>query len=286
VTSRERLGERGELTYRVPSLTVPNPGDDISPDALLGYEGVRLFVDRAKLLRPEFGISADNAASLASICYRLDGIPLAIELAAPRLRSMSLEELRQRLDQRFALLTDGSRSALPRHRTLRSLIDWSSDLLTNGEAGRAECEEGRHDLALEHFVESLTILHGLGDRWNVFDSLERLADVAAATSAPSHAARLWGAAPGIQMPALGPSEHRLRALCETGPRDIDGRSVRSGVGRRASDVPRCCRALRSGRAGKARYLSASRFRIGHFDPQLEGPPRRRFANARSSAAAH
>jgi predicted ATPase/DNA-binding winged helix-turn-helix (wHTH) protein len=133
VTSRERLGMVGELTYRVPSLTVPNPGDNFATDALLAYEGVRLFVDRARLLRPDFNVTAENAASLASICHRLDGIPLAIELAAPRLRSMSVEELGQRLDQRLALLTDGSRTALPRHRTLRSTIDWSYDLLTDLE---------------------------------------------------------------------------------------------------------------------------------------------------------
>ena len=95
VTSRERLAMAGELTYRVPSLMVPGPRDDFAPDALLAYEGVRLFVDRARLLRPGFSVTSENAASLASICYRLDGIPLAIELAAPRLRSMSVEELSQ-----------------------------------------------------------------------------------------------------------------------------------------------------------------------------------------------
>src|SRR5216684_2011264 len=133
VTSRERLAMAGELTYRVPSLTVPGRGDSFAPDALLAYEGVRLFVDRARLLRPDFNVTSENAASLASICYRLDGIPLAIELAAPRLRSMSVEELSQRLDQRFALLTDGSRTAPPRHRTLRSMLDWSYDPLTEVE---------------------------------------------------------------------------------------------------------------------------------------------------------
>jgi non-specific serine/threonine protein kinase len=100
---------------------------------LLDYDGVRLFVDRARLLRPDFSVTSENAASLASICHRLDGIPLAIELAAPRLRSMSVEELSQGLDQRFALLTGGSRTALPRHRTLRSTIDWSYDLLREPE---------------------------------------------------------------------------------------------------------------------------------------------------------
>jgi non-specific serine/threonine protein kinase len=83
--------------------------------------------------RPDFTISDVNAATVASICTRLDGIPLAIELAAPRVRSMSVEELSHRLGQRFALLTDGSRAALPRHRTLRSMIDWSYDLLSDAE---------------------------------------------------------------------------------------------------------------------------------------------------------
>jgi non-specific serine/threonine protein kinase len=133
VTSRERLGMAGELTFRVPSLTVPAMNETPTLDTAIGYEAVRLFADRARLIQPTFAITAENAAAVASICHRLDGIPLAIELAAPRLRSMTIDELSQRLDQRFALLTDGSRAALPRHRTLRSMIDWSYDLLNEAE---------------------------------------------------------------------------------------------------------------------------------------------------------
>jgi len=133
VTSRERLGVTGELTYRVPSLTVPGTNETLTPETVSRHEGVRLFVDRAKLFRPDFDVTEDNASAIASICARLDGMPLAIELAAPRLRSMAVEELNQRLDRRFALLTEGSRTALPRHRTLRSTIDWSYDLLTDVE---------------------------------------------------------------------------------------------------------------------------------------------------------
>jgi predicted ATPase/DNA-binding winged helix-turn-helix (wHTH) protein len=133
VTSRERLGITGELTYRVPSLTVPGANETLTPETVSRYEGVLLFVDRAKLASSEFDLTAENAASIASICARLDGMPLAIELAAARLRSMSVDELSERLDQRFALLTDGSRATLPRHRTLRSTIDWSYDLLTERE---------------------------------------------------------------------------------------------------------------------------------------------------------
>ena len=132
-TGRERLGMAGELTYRVPSLTIPGATETLVPESALRYEGMRLFVERARLLRPDFNVTAENVAPLTSICRRLDGIPLAIELAAPRLRSMSVEELSERLDQRFALLTDGSRAALPRHRTLRSTMDWSYDLLTDVE---------------------------------------------------------------------------------------------------------------------------------------------------------
>jgi predicted ATPase/DNA-binding winged helix-turn-helix (wHTH) protein len=133
VTSRERLGMMGELTYRVPSLTVPGTNETLTPETASRYEGVRLFVERAKLVRPDFDLTAENASCVASICARLDGMPLGIELATPRLRSMSVDELSERLDQRLALLTDGSRTALPRHRTLRSMLDWSYDLLTERE---------------------------------------------------------------------------------------------------------------------------------------------------------
>ncbi|HSI48597.1 MAG TPA: tetratricopeptide repeat protein [Ideonella sp.] len=134
VTSREKLGLVGELSYRVPSLSVPDAA--ASPEALLAAESARLFVDRARLLKPHFSPTPQNAAALAAICRRLDGIPLAIELAAGRMRAMSAEELSQRLDQRFSLLagaSPGSHPAQSRHRTLRSLIDWSFDLLSEAE---------------------------------------------------------------------------------------------------------------------------------------------------------
>jgi DNA-binding winged helix-turn-helix (wHTH) protein len=107
VTSRERLGIAGELTYRVPSLAVPGTSESSTLQDVSAYEGVRLLVERAKLASRGFELTAQNAPSVASICSRLDGMPLAIELAASRLRSMSVDELNQRLDERFALLTDG-----------------------------------------------------------------------------------------------------------------------------------------------------------------------------------
>lgn len=133
VTSRERLGIDGEMTYRVPSLSMPEARPDVTSGQALACEAARLFIDRARLQRPGFEVAGKDAMALASICRRLDGIALAIELAAPRVRVMSMEELSQRLDDRFRVLTGGSRAALPRHRTLRSLIDWSHELLGDAE---------------------------------------------------------------------------------------------------------------------------------------------------------
>jgi non-specific serine/threonine protein kinase len=133
VTSREHLGVPGELTYRVPSLSVPDPGRKEVAEMLVEYESARLFIERARLQQPEFEVTAQSVPAIASICAHLDGIPLAIELAAARVRALSVAELNQRLDQRFRLLTDSSRTVLPRHRTLRALIDWSYGLLNQAE---------------------------------------------------------------------------------------------------------------------------------------------------------
>ncbi|HEV2472690.1 MAG TPA: tetratricopeptide repeat protein [Chthonomonadales bacterium] len=132
-TSREPLGISGELTYRVPSLAAPEPRISHSPDELVRFEAVQLFVDRARFIQPGFELTDSNARPLTAICHRLDGIPLAIELAAARVRAMSVEQIEERLGQRFRLLTGGSRSSLPRQQTLRSLIDWSYDLLSDEE---------------------------------------------------------------------------------------------------------------------------------------------------------
>ncbi len=131
--SREGLAIGGELVYRVPSLSLPNPREQQTPESLAQCESVQLFVERATHVQRAFAVTDQNAAALASICQRLDGIPLAIELAAARLRSLSVEEINAKLDQRFRLLTGGSRTALPRQQTLRSLIDWSYDLLNEAE---------------------------------------------------------------------------------------------------------------------------------------------------------
>ena len=132
-TSREALGITGEQAYRVPSLSLPDRKQAPTPQSLSIYESVQLFIDRALLVRSDFQVTNQNAPALASVCYHLDGIPLAIELAAARVRSLSVEEIDGKLDERFRLLTGGSRTALPRQQTLRSLIDWSYDLLREPE---------------------------------------------------------------------------------------------------------------------------------------------------------
>lgn len=132
-SSREALGISGEQTYRVPSLSLPDLKQKQTPESLSQYEAVRLFIDRALLSRPEFTVTNQSAPALASICFRLDGIPLAIELAAARVKSLSVEEIDSRLDHRFRLLTGGSRTSMARQQTLRSLIDWSYDLLNDEE---------------------------------------------------------------------------------------------------------------------------------------------------------
>ncbi len=132
-TSREALRVAGERSYRVPSLSLPDREQVQSPQSLSAYESVRLFIDRALLVRADFEVTNRNAPALASVCCRLDGIPLAIELAAARVRTLSVDEIDGKLDQRFRLLIGGSRTAMPRQQTLRSLIDWSYDLLHEPE---------------------------------------------------------------------------------------------------------------------------------------------------------
>ncbi len=132
-SSREGLGIGGETTWRVPSLSAPNPNRLPSLEKLTQYEAVRLFVDRATSANPKFQVTNQNAAALAQLCYQLDGIPLALELAAVRIKAMTVEQIAARLDNRFKLLTSGSRTALPRQQTLRALIDWSYDLLPENE---------------------------------------------------------------------------------------------------------------------------------------------------------
>ncbi len=132
-SSREALGVHGELSWSVPSLSLPDPKESHAPEQLTQYEAVRLFMDRAALVVSHFAMNKENAPAIAQICFRLDGIPLAIELAAARTKMMSAEQITAHLDDRFRLLTGGARTALPRQQTLRSMIDWSYSLLSESE---------------------------------------------------------------------------------------------------------------------------------------------------------
>ena len=129
-TSREALGVPGEATFPVPSLAVPATLDEIDLETIAASEAVSLFVERAATTLPSFRLDAANAAHVVEICRRLDGIPLALELAAARANVLSAAEIAQGLGDRFRLLTGGRRTAVPRQQTLQALIDWSWDLLT------------------------------------------------------------------------------------------------------------------------------------------------------------
>ena len=134
-TSREPLSVAAETIWRVPPLSVAPAGADPAAAApgAERYEAVRLFADRAAASKPGFTVGPDNVAAITAICRALDGMPLAIELAAARVRALSVEQIVARLDDRFGLLTAGDRSAAPRQRTLRAAIEWSYELLTDPE---------------------------------------------------------------------------------------------------------------------------------------------------------
>ncbi|MFN8516764.1 MAG: tetratricopeptide repeat protein [Chloroflexia bacterium] len=135
-TSREALHVPGELLWRVPPLTLPpTPAAAGAPDSvpLLASEAATLFFERARLVRPDFAIDADSAEAVVAICQRLEGLPLALELAAARLAHLSVAQLAARLDNTLQLLTVGGRASAPRQQTLRAALDWSHDLLSAGE---------------------------------------------------------------------------------------------------------------------------------------------------------
>lgn len=137
-SSREALGVAGETAYRVPSLSLPDLRQPLSLESMARSEAARLFIERAQAAQPHFVPAAHNLSAIAQICQRLDGIPLALELAAARVKLFTVEQIATRLDDRFRLLTGGSRTALPRQQTLRALVDWSYDLLPEPEC-RALC---------------------------------------------------------------------------------------------------------------------------------------------------
>ena len=174
-SSREALKVSGETVYTIPPLSLPDPKQPQTPSSLSQYEAVGLFVERAVAARPDFMVTNQNAAALAQLCVRLDGIPLALELAAARVRNLPIEEINTRLDQRFRLLTGGSRTALPRQQTLRALIDWSYDLLNPQEqallARISVFVRGWTLAAAEKVCADEEI-----EEWDIFDLLIALSD--------------------------------------------------------------------------------------------------------------
>ena len=203
-SSREHLRVAGEVTYQVPALAVPDSYATITFAEMKKYAAVRLFIERAGAAQPTFQMTPGNATAVADICHRLDGIPLAIELAAARVRALSVETIAERLGDHFRLLTHGDRTALPRQQTLRALIDWSYNLLTEPErtvfrrlavfhggwtleAAESVCasgQVGKSDVIdlLTHLVEkSLVALERGGERYRLLETtrayaLERLAE--------------------------------------------------------------------------------------------------------------
>src|SRR5215813_13093778 len=133
VTSRHVLEVAGEVTIAVPPMTVPAEGGPVGPEELLEFEAVRLFTGRGAAVLPGFALDGGNGAAVAGVCRALDGIPLAVELAAVRLRSLSPEQILARLDSRFQLLSGGGPAGQPHHRTLEAALEWSYELLTEAE---------------------------------------------------------------------------------------------------------------------------------------------------------
>ncbi|MDR3403386.1 MAG: adenylate/guanylate cyclase domain-containing protein [Chthoniobacter sp.] len=179
-SSREPLSIAGETAWPLPPLSLPNHWRDLGdgPDAferLSEYEAVRLFIDRATLARPAFQPTNENIVTIAQICWRLDGIALAIELAAARIRVLTLQQIVERLDDRFHLLTTGSRTAVPRQQTLRSLIDWSHDLLSEPERvlfrRLSVFARGRTLESIEAVCSDATL-----ETWGIVDLLTQLVD--------------------------------------------------------------------------------------------------------------
>jgi predicted ATPase len=207
-TSREPLGIAGESVYRVPSLSLPDEtGDPI------GSESVQLFLDRARLVRPDLGPTDDELAAVRRICRRVDGMPLALELAAARLRSLAPMELAERLDRSFHILTGGARTALPRQRTLEATIGWSHEMLTVPErtvfrrlaafaggfdipaaeavcAGEDVAQSDVLDLLDSLVLKSLVLaLHGPSSRFRMLEPIRQYAQEALAASGEAEATR-------------------------------------------------------------------------------------------------
>lgn len=195
-TSREPLKLRGEMAFPLGGLAVPGPRQAVDPESAPAFESVRLFVDRAKAATPSFTMTPEQATAIAAICHRLDGIPLAIELAAARTRSLSVQQIALRLNDRFRLLAAQDPTLPPKQRTLRALIDWSHDLLTEPEralfrelavfaggwtleAAEAVCEAAPGETVVENLSrlveKSLIVMDAQGERYRMLETVREYA---------------------------------------------------------------------------------------------------------------
>ena len=300
-TSREPLGIGGETIYRVPSLSLPGPEDsDSGPAAVESSDAVALFSDRARAYGIHLSLP-ETGPLVASVCRRLDGMPLAIELAAARMRSMSLAELHDRLDQRFRLLTGGSRTALERQQTLRATVGWSYSLLTGAEqlllgrlsvfaggfgldAAEAVCGSGGIDVLevaglLGSLVDkSLVVADQTGGslRYRLLETIrlfaaERLAeagDAEAAAVSAAHCAHFLSVAEAAAPHLRGPEQGSWLARL-----DADHANLLRAVRHAAADPDGTALVLRFGAAIDRYWAQPARREeaIGLLQPVLERP---------------
>ena len=297
-TSREPLGIGGERIYRVPSMSLPGSGDADS-SLLMSCDAVALFADRARAHGVAVEVDEQAAAMVVSVCRRLDGMPLAMELAAARLRSMSLAELHGRLDQRFRLLTGGSRTALERQQTLRATVGWSYSLLTEAERvllGRLSVFAGSFDLDAVEAVcafgaldvlevagllgslvdKSLVVAEPAGRtlRYRLLETIrlfaaEKLVEAGeAAAAAAAHCAHFLALAEAAAAPLTGPEQGRWLARL-----DADQDNLRRAAGHAVSDPDGTTMVLRLGTALDRYWVARSREQeaFGLLGPALQRP---------------